>query len=861
MKRTAIFLLLALLALVPVFSQSIVEVINTPLDKSDPVLATGTSIVYKGNTIQLGPKAIYLDGTISDADVAKYDYVFNDFIDAMQHVTEGTEDDPMKVYIAPNVYWLHDPDQAETDDPYGLSLRCPWMQWIGLTEDPYNVVIAANFGHNEGFMGSNWTMFRIMGDGFTLKNLTIGNYCNVDLVYPLDTSKNHAKRTDNITQAQTIHYKYDENGKGENFDKAYAENVNFISRLNLGPIAIQSGMRALYYKCHFESTDDALNSYGVYVDCDFEFYGTKPFGGANGAALLNCTFRSVLYNLVANPYQFMTKGAGVMTIVDGKFLDDYTIPVTLSWMENPSGTFRSYYSNVTRNGEPEDLVIDRPWTSVDITDTEFLKAFKLTDANGEVIYNVWNLMRGDDDWDPMNLRDKIEALGDYGNIPTVMSAKISKSAIESGEETAEITYTVQRFANKEYTGDFAVEYKVSEEDSKYVNLIPSADGTSCIVEGTNTEEEAVSVIITVKALTGQEVAVALSVSPTILPAPAVVSAPVVTIEDGKAKVTYQLDLDFRADYSDVTWYRADDAQGTGAIQVAVTRTNEPLCEYVLTEGDVGKYIIASVEPKHVRSRNGEAVSAASAAAVSEADVIKTNKFSTDFTSFPNAAQTISAPGYWTLDGFRPLDAQDESKFKNWGDQGVNCWSYAYGTLSSGATGYYGIYPSARGARMLYTPVGDTFGAMDVRVKAAPCKDAGQGFGSTYQYLDVMIKYDTTSQTGYGLRIVRSSGDSCDFVLMQYENGESKEISDRQTSSAYITECSIHVWFEGGKLNATVETTNAQAAVVAASKPNYVEKVSLSADVQDNGFGGFGFQHTGTLGANTTVFYGLDIEWN
>ena len=40
-----------------------------------------------------------------------------------------------------------------------------------------------------------------------------------------------------------------------------------------------------------------------------------------------------------------------------------------------------------------------------------------------------------------------------------------------------------------------------------------------------------------------------------------------------------------------------------------------------------------------------------------------------------------------------------------------------------------------------------------------------------------------------------------------------------------------------------------------------DPMNLSEKVEANGFGGFGFQHTGTLGANTTVFYGLDIEWN
>ena len=43
-----------------------------------------------------------------------------------------------------------------------------------------------------------------VGDGFHAKDLTIGNYCNVDLVYERDTTKNHTKRQEAVTQAQAV---------------------------------------------------------------------------------------------------------------------------------------------------------------------------------------------------------------------------------------------------------------------------------------------------------------------------------------------------------------------------------------------------------------------------------------------------------------------------------------------------------------------------------------------------------------------------------------------------------------------------------------------------------------------------------
>lgn len=859
--KKLLFLALLLMVVLPAFSQAIHERINKPLDVEDPVLVCEDRFFYEGKEMVLGPHSIIIDGTISDEEAAKSPYIFNSFMTAMaEGLTEGTEEEPMTVYIAPNVYWMHDPEQESTQDPFGIIINCPYLSFIGLTKNPYNVVIAANFGHDEGFMGSNWTMFWISSECLTMKNLTIGNYCNVDLVYPLDSSKNHAKRTDNITQAQLISYSPISYEDTNACDKAYAENVNFISRLNLMPISSQYGSRALYVDCHFESTDDALNGYGVYLNCDFEFYGTKPFGGSSGATLLGCTFKSVLYNFIANPYQFMTKGGGVMTLVDCNFVDEYTSPVTYSWMESPSNTYRSYYSNVTRNGQPITMTIDKPWTSVDITNTEFLKAYKLTDANGNTVYNIWNLLKGDDGWDPLNQKEIIEAIGDYDNLPTVLNVEASGYSIESGTDTVQLKYGVQRFAYKPYEGDFQVTWTVAEQDAKYVKITQNEDGTEAVLEGTNDEEETVTVVVTAKASTGQEAALEIEVSPRLLEAPAFIETPSVKQNpDGTVEVSYKLDLGQRADYSDVTWYVSDNADGSDPIMVAVTRTDSPKLTYKLSPADIGKYVLAVVEPKHVRSFVGEGVSAITSEPVQAEGVEISSSLNTDFSDFPVVGQTEVLPGYWTVDGYRPLDAMDDTIFKNFGTPSAESWSFAAGDGRDGTAGYYGIYVKSRGARLRYTPLEGEYGDMDVTVKVATGKRAGQGFGSASQYMDFMIKYDTQSLTGYGLRIVRSSGDSCDFMLMKYTNGVSEEITEKIRSSAFVTECTIHVWTEDGQLKAHVETTNPQAAVTAESK-GYAEKVDLSASIEANTFGGFSVQHTGTTGANTALLYGLEINW-
>ena len=109
-------------------------------------------------------------------------------------------------------------------------------------------------------------MFDFWGDGLSVKNLTMGNYCNVDLEFPLKKELGRKKKN-------VCHYP----GACSycHGDKIVAENVRFISRLNMNPL--NGAKRILFYKCYMESTDDALTGTGVYLNCTLKFYGQKPF--------------------------------------------------------------------------------------------------------------------------------------------------------------------------------------------------------------------------------------------------------------------------------------------------------------------------------------------------------------------------------------------------------------------------------------------------------------------------------------------------------------------------------------------------------------------------------------------------------
>ena len=827
----------------------------TPMDSSDPVEFGGTYIKYQGETIQLSETAIYLDGSLSDELAAQYPYVYNDITKALSAdaLKNGTADKPMTVYVAPYVYWIDDPAATDTVQktegysvPYGMVVNSEYLTIKGLTGNPDNVVLAGNRGQSHASNG-NYTMFRFNCSGaLTVKNITIGNYCSVDLDYPLMSELNQAKRTETITQAQLA----DVSG-----DKMFADNCNFISRLNLDPI--NGASRSLYNNCHFESTDDALNANAVYVGCDFDFYGNRPLYSSygTGSTFLGCTFNCKILNVEAEPTQFFTKEGGTITAVDCVYNSNLSVPISIGWTKTPSTSLKCYQSNIIHNGQSITIGGEGAKETVDMTGKSVLDAYKVV-SGGKTYYNTYNLLKGSDDWDPLGVKDVIKAAG-QDTVATQLSITSDVTEIESGKETASIGGTVNYFYGTNDTTQ-KITYSVSDEDKAYVKLTDNGDGT-CKVEGTNNDDAARKVIINASTESGLEAAVGITVKPSKIEAPAFTKAPVITNDgQGSLKVDYSLDLGSREDMSAISWYRCTDAEGSNKVLVAVTRNDSPEYTYKLTAGDVGYYIMAKVESKNIRSDYGTPVNTVYDKAIGVKDV-RSKNLSTDFSNFPNIKQSEIKAGFWTVDYNRPADTES---FGSW--QGADTEEpWKYGTTGNGCVGA-GLYEGTQGSRIMYTPVEGTYGDMSLELVVDPAKTAGQGFGSAGQYMDVLLKFDTSTLTGYGLRIVRTkaSSNAVTFVLVKYDNGTVTEISDEVIASCYATGCTISLKVEGNKLTAHVETPTEQLADQAAK--GYPHVVDLTADIEVNSFGGVAIQHTGTVGSggwqNTTMLHNLNVTW-
>ena len=812
------------------------------LDPKQPIAFYGDHIVFDGKTIMLGPNAFFIDGNLNDAITAQHPYVFNSVQEAVKKLKDGTEQEPMKLYMAPYVYWIDNPDDtttrvpAEGSTPYGMVIKCEWLQFYGLTNDPYNVVLACNRGQTIGAKG-NFTMFRFIGQGTAAENVTFGNYCNVDLVYPLKPSLNRAKRASAIVQAQLIHC---------NGDKIVARNTNFISRLNLCPFV--GGKRVLFDRCHFESTDDALCGTAVYLNSTLDFYSSKPFyrTTGTGAVFLNCDIRSM-----AGGQQYFTKAGGQVAIIDSRITsqqDQYW-----GWQEVVPVSTKNYQYNVKLNGK--DLFISKKdkSTTVDLHGKYAIELYRFN-YKGKTFYNTYNLLSGDDDWDPMVLKQTLlewekENNRSIRNLPIQLTISTSSTTIETKKNEALLTASLFRFGNYRAAME-KITWQIAATDKAFVQLKPTFDGKSCIVIPVNNLDTARNILVTASTRSGLEAAVLLVVTPQILDAPAFAITPSVFLQNnGVLKATYKLNSVY-VDRSDIKWFRCTDAKGSNPVEIMVSRFNRPLKNYTLSPADEGYYIAMSIAPQHIRSLKGKELLVVNKHAISKKDIkVDSKLLETDFKNTSVKNQLNIMAGFWSWDH---INIQEQDARNNF-DRSKDAWYYGEGM--EGAANMRGLL-QGRHARMSYTPVGEIFTDMKLVLTVAPFKTAGQGFSVAHLYMDVLIKMDAKTRTGYALRLIRTTkyGDAVDCLLMKYENGVATPLTEPVSTSAYRTPCTISVALKGNQLIAELTTSSNN---IGRDRPGIVKAVKLETWVTSNQWGAFGIEYNG---GSPTMINQLKAEW-
>jgi hypothetical protein len=80
----------------------------------------------------------------------------------------------------------------------------------------------------------------------------------------------------------------------------------------------------------------------------------------------------------------------------------------LGWRDIPEKESRNYQYNVRMNGKPVLIETQHQQSTVDMKDKPLLDAYYFV-YDGKVVYNTYNLLRGDDDWDPMGIKNSVAA--------------------------------------------------------------------------------------------------------------------------------------------------------------------------------------------------------------------------------------------------------------------------------------------------------------------------------------------------------------------------------------------------------------------------------------------------------------------
>jgi len=789
----------------------------------------------------------------------------------------GTPGHPTVIGIKPDVYLMH----VGPDAPYSLNVTKDNITFLGLTDDRRKVVLADNRGNKEG-ANNNGYIFDVNANGFSMINLSVVDYANLDYEYPGDPSKNLHMRSPVITQAVAIQMAG---------DRHIYSHVAFLSRLDTTFIRTT---RAYFTNVFIEGTDDFLGggTVGVFNDSQIYFPTGRGVMSASNLTFIHTSFKA------ARGVEFFKGFGNPDTLIECTMpvLTPTTHVTWMAWDVLPvhQNLFALTYRVKDENGKPiriKDMIKGTP---------TYTLSRELTPEEAKA-FNPWNLLRATpngvaDDWDPANARAKYEADGnDVFRMAMIsrtsapadtsggpFASRSSSPTIRTGGEGATLTASVSPARAK----DTKITWST---DSKLVTL-STTSGNSVTVTGNNATSRAEYVQVKATAENGFYVQAFVNVEPKFIDPPTFAKQPVVAAPlAGKVSVRYLLSLGGRADLTDqsqITWSQCDDASCSSPRKVAVSRGDAPLKAYTLTPGDVGKYLEVSIRPKHNISDPGPETTAISTKPIAKAEVPSPN-VDPNFRNFVEATDPAIVNGEWAITGTF-TSVSGDSLVNGYGLRvsnppgagggfGGGAGAGGAGAAARAAGGGAGVGAGAAArpgagagaaparapnphASLVYVndgPVGD----MTVKVVMTPEKTAGQGFGIAgspadddprAQRADIYIKYDARTRTGYALRFWRTiqSAEKCMFQLYKIDNGVGAPVNDQQElTGVFKPNTTITLSVEGDRFTARGSNTTDG------------ETLSLEGAIAPNPYGGAGVYWSGSVPVgNSNVYSKLEISY-
>ncbi|MBQ7538738.1 MAG: hypothetical protein IJT42_07215 [Treponema sp.] len=844
-------------------------VVNPDGDKTSVL----KSVTYKRNAIELKDNNYYVDASLSADQYGSH--VFKTLQEAIAAIPDGSKGQPNTLYLASDVYWTDDYSKAERrekNDLVGLVCAQKFLTMRGLSGNRDDVVICSDRGQNAGADGNFNTMS--ISSGFCAYDITFANYCNVDLVYARDPSKNHSKRQAAITQAQVL-ITHDSQLQ----DYHYFENCSFVSRLNLLALGYQH--RSYFTNCHFECTDDSMpgGEIAIVENSTIDWYASSPHWDSASMlqAYLGC--KITVKSSVGSTGMLLSKDRAQYAIIDCEFTSENP-DTPIEWQKNGiKDQTRCIVYNNKMNGQPLTISPNSPLSSVTLSEKS-LTAFKVGDK-----YNIYNLLNtsGLDEWDPANQKAEMTAyIAPWYVIATASGtvygdseSSASLSAKVYGGNDSSVTWTLPEGSKLTLDGTKIMCGKVDEATVQYVNATTSNG-------------------ITVGAYT--------TVKPSIKGTPVFTTQPTVSISNGKVILNYEFsNTEYETtaqnpDRSLISWYKGTMEDGSDKVKVAESRyvydSAVAFKEYPLTNLDVGYYFFAEVTPKQLNSNEGSLASCSTAGKVTESDITNAREINADF---EHLVYTKIDPeqgyddnklwkndalkkGFWYGGSYLPKayeeggDGCDDLSSKSFNiNPKEEPWYYGEGI--DGALGKYGYINKTRGAKLLFNNTSESK-AMKATLVLNPAKKAAQGFGSASQFADILIKYDQASNSGYGLRIMRQASveekdsafaefvaKSVVFKLIKYDGGSVTQLAESVVSTAYLATCTVVMNYTDEKFSVDVTTTAEQGEAQREAGMAHEVHLECANSSTLSSASGFMFCHTGTTSlGNTTSIESLKIEY-
>jgi len=746
---------------------------------------------------------IVVDGNLDRDDPANLR--FQSLQAAYAAAPPGTEGKPTVIGIKPNVYLL----PASAPRTPSLRIDKNYITFLGLTNNRRSVVLADNRGLMQG-AEDNGYILDVEAIGFTLKNLTVINFCNTDYEYPGDPSKNLKKRSDVITQAVALQ------AAG---DKHVYENVALLSRLDT---MFLRTARSYFKNVYIEGTDDWMGGgqISVWEDSTLVYPSGSGVMSASNVVFRNCRFEAARG---MEFYKAEYGGAARPNVLINCTLPKTSTQSRVAWIRGKPQPRPSLYSLTYRNkdsaGNPA-LIYDS-----DLGDPTFTYSRELSDKEVQA-FNPWNLLRAAangvvDNWDPARVRQQYASAGD---LVFRMALTGSGVTIRTGGAGATVSAAV--------TPSRAAEAAISWSAKSDLISVSGAKGANVVVTAHNTTSRPQWVPVTASAPNGFYVTAYVYCEPKYIDPPAITSAPKIAAPSSSAiAVTYGLALGGHEDHSLVSWSICDDAACSKPREVAVSRGNQPLKMLTLMPGFAGKYVRVAVQPKVELSEAAEADYAISSAPIA-AQAIPSPNVSLKARNMVTNPDGSYVSGLWTLIG--PWSVADQQEFVDG----------------------YGVRSGNGPASLLYQEDRER-GDMQIDLVMTPDKREGQGFsvpgspsenGPRSLHSDVYIKYDPRTRNGYALRYWRTtqSSSKCMFQIYRIVDGVGSPIDDRQVLTGVL------------KPNTTMTlkvTGNKLIADAANSEDG--DRLHLEGTITPNRFGGGGVFWPG---GSANAYSRIDISY-